>query len=382
MSTALDCVLSEAVASNVVPGLVALVADRSRVLYEGAFGRRNAAEPSPADAATLFRIASMTKIVTAISFLRLLEQGLVELDTPVGDVLGEFDSLQVLDGFEGDRPILRAPASRATMRQLLTHTSGLAYDIWNARLRRYYEVTDAIRLQTGARAAMSAPLVTDPGTHFNYGTSTDWIGLVVERLSGQPLEAYWRKQLFEPLGMHDTTPHPDPERRARTAPVHAPGPDGAWVPTAIDFAQHPEFYAGGHCLYSTARDYLNIQQLLLNDGDSPAGRILRAETVDAMFRNQMGGLEVGTIISAIPEESADVPLPGRKWGLGLMLDPDGVPGGRSPGSGSWMGGFNTFFWVDRARGITAALYTQTIPFYDGPIADLARRFETAIYAAL
>jgi CubicO group peptidase (beta-lactamase class C family) len=139
-------------------------------------------------------------------------------------------------------------------------------------------------------------------------------------------------------------------------------------------------YAGGHCLYSTARDYSAIQRLLLNGGADGDVRLLRADTVDDMFRNHLGEVTVGTILSADPPASEHVPLGDRKWGLGILLDVDDVPGGRSAGSGGWMGGFNTFYWVDRARSFSAALYTQTIPFFDDRVMELYAAFERAAYA--
>jgi CubicO group peptidase (beta-lactamase class C family) len=208
----------------------------------------------------------------------------------------------------------------------------------------------------------------------------DWAGLVVEAVTGRRLESYWQEELFDPLGMKDTVVHLDPARRARTTPVHARGADGVWVPTPINFTVDPEFYAGGHCLHSTAADFLILQQALLNEGWSAAGQILKPATVNDMLRDHLGTLDVGVIRSARPDESLDAPLHGMKWGLGLMVDPADVPGGRAKGSAGWMGGFNTFFWVDRTRGLTAALYTQTIPFFDDAIIDLYRRFETAAYA--
>ncbi len=381
MNKTLDALLGRATDSQVVPGLVAVVADASSVLYEGAFGVRDTADGSPVRPDTIFRIASMTKLLTALAVLQQVERGRLGLDTPVGDILPEIDRLEVLEGFDGETPRLRKAKGRPTVRQLLSHTSGLAYDIWNADLEHYERVTRHPRLGTGLKAALfTEPLVSDPGARFNYGTSMDWAGLVLEAVAGQRLEAYWQEHFFGPLGMTDTVVHLDPARRARTAPVHARDDKGAWQPTGINFAVDPEFYPGGHGLHSTAADYLKLQQALLNGGRSAAGPLLKPETIDQMLSNQIGALDVGTIYSAKPLESLDVPLGDRKWGLGLLLDTHDVPGGRRAGTAGWAGGFNTFFWVDRKSGLTAALYTQTIPFYDEKIMDLYRRFELAAYA--
>ncbi len=374
-------VLATAVDEAVVPGLVAVVAGPEGLRYEQALGVRDTAEGDPVALDTVFRIASQTKLLTAISILQLVEQGRIGLDTPVGDVLPAFDELPVLEGFDGDEPRIRPARGRATLRQLLTHTSGLAYDIWNDDVDRYHDVGSIPRLQTGSRASFAMPLVSDPGTRFSYGTSMDWVGLLVEHLDGRPLERYWQEELCDPLGLPDTTPAPSEAQRARMAPVHVQDADGAWVPTAIDFARDPELYAGGHCLYSTAHDYLRLQRMVLRGGELDGRRYLQPETVEAMFRNQIGELGLGTIVAAHLDESRDVPLGERKWGLGIMVEPDGVHGGRAPGSGSWMGGFNSFYWIDPASRLTAALYTATVPFYDAPIVELALAFERAVYAA-
>jgi methyl acetate hydrolase len=378
----LDDVLTGAVRSGTAPGVVATVAAGGTLLYEGAFGVRDVRLGEPIAPDTIFRIASMTKLVTAVCVLQQVEAGRLTLDTAVGDVLPEFDELQVLEGFDGDRPLLRSPTVRATVKQLLTHTSGLAYDIWNKQLTRFEAVTDVPQLQSGRRAAYQAPLVCDPGSEFNYGTSMDWAGLIVEELTGMTLDKYWQTQLFDPMGLGDTTPAPTAAQRERLAPVHAPDTDGGWVATEIDFARDPEVYAGGHCLYSTARDYLAFQQMMLDGGTYDGRRYLESSTVASIFENHIGELEVGTIETADPAQSVDVELGAKKWGLGILVDPVATAEGRAAGTGGWLGGFNTLFWVDRSRGLTASLYMQTVPFFRDDIVDVFLDFERAAYELL
>lgn len=364
-----------------VPGAVGLVASADEVLYTGAFGSRDVGSGEAMTTDTVFRIASMTKLATSLAALQLVERGSVDLDTPVGDVIAAFDELPVLDGFDGDEPKLRPPTARATVRHLLTHTSGLGYPTWHPALFRYHELTGAPTTATGLLASFGVPLVADPGTEFIYGTSTDWLGLVVEALSGQALDVYFGRHLFEPLGLVDTTASPTAEQRARCAPVHILD-DGQWVSSDADNVRGPEFWAGGHCLYSTPVEYVKLQQLLLRGGESAGERILRAETVEQMFANQIGGIVIHPFESFLPRVSASFDLgPGHKWGLGLLLNTRREPGLRPAGSGGWAGVYNTFFWVDRTNGITAAFYTQTLPFYDGQVIDAYRNFERAVYAA-
>jgi methyl acetate hydrolase len=382
MNKTLDALFGRAIEEGVVPGLVAVIAGADSMRYEGAFGVRDTSDNAPAELNTIFRVASMTKLVTALSVLQQVERGRITLEMPVGDILPEIDKLPVLEGFNGDRPRLRQARGRVTIRQLLTHTSGLGYDIWNADLEHYERVTGHPRLGTGLKAALfTEPLVSDPGERFNYGTGMDWAGLAVEAVTGQRIDKYWQENFFGPLDMTDTVVHLDTAHRARTAPVHARDEKGNWRPTGINFAIDPEFYPGGHGLHSTAADFLKLQQALLSEGRTPAGPLLSSETIADMLRNQIGDLNVGTIHSAKPLESLDVALGNHKWGLGLMIHPEEVPGGCRAGTVGWMGGFNTFFWVDRKSGVTAALYTQTIPFYDDTVMNLYRCFELAAYAS-
>jgi methyl acetate hydrolase len=377
----LDEVLAGAVASGQVPGVVGVVASAEALLYQGAFGFRDQVAGEVMTLDTVFRVASMTKVVTSVAALQLVEQGRLELDAPVADFVPSFADLQVLDGFDGDRPLLRPPRSQTTVRQLFCHTSGLAYDTWNDKLSRYQQLTGAPGVSSGLLASLSLPLVCDPGTAFNYGTSSDWLGRVVEEVSGQRLDVYFDEHVLGPLAMGDTTPAPSAEQRARCAPVHVRGEDRAWVPTGADNAPEPEFYSGGHSLYTTPGDYLRLQQTLLRGGEIGGRKIVGPETVGEMFENQTGEIDVPPFVSVLPRVSESLDLgPGRKWGLGLLLNTEVEEGSRPPGSGGWAGVFNTFFWVDRTNGLAAGLYTQTLPFYDQGVIACYQDFEHAIYA--
>ena len=381
----IDRILDAAVLGKVVPGLVATVVDPDGLSYAKAFGWQNVATRELMEVDSIQRIASMTKLPTAITVLQLIERGELQLSTPVGNVLPQYDELQVLEGFDDAEPIFRPPARRGTVLDLLTHTSGLAYAMWNAKLTRYLEVRDVPPLGSGLRAAFEMPLVSDPGAAFNYGMSMDWAALVVEAVTRQRFEAVLEERVFQPLGLHDTVVKRSPEQVARSGSVHVRGADGQWVPIPADYympgVDSPEFYAGGHSLYASAIDYARFQSLLLNGGEYQGQRLLNAETVESMFANHIGELEVGVIETADPPASFDVALPGRKWGLGIMIDAAGRSGGRSAGSGGWAGGFNTFFWVDREQQLSAALYTQTLPFYEPGIIQVYEDFEAAVYSA-
>jgi methyl acetate hydrolase len=372
----LDTVLRDAVDSGDVPAVVAVAADTNGVIYEGAAGPRAVGAAEPASADTVFRIASMTKIVTTVAALKLRDEGRLDFAAPVDAYCAAFVEVRVLDGFDGDRPRLRQPASRATVEQLVTHTAGFAYGFWDANLARW----DAVAKPT---SMFDAPMVADPGTRLVYGISTDWLGRVVEAASGQPLDEYLTAHVFAPLGMHATTFDPDDSQRARCVPVHARDERSDWVATDIDWERSPRWWPGGHGLYSTPRDFLVFQRMLLGGGTLGDARILAPSTVREAFTNQIGDLwfpaHIGTVDAATTGDF--VAGPGRKWGWGLLLDITGTPGMRSAGSGGWAGLFNTYFWMDPHAGLTAALYTQTRPFVDPRILDVYARFERSLYAA-
>jgi methyl acetate hydrolase len=379
----MDAVLAAGVDNDAAPGFVGIVADPDRVLYEGAAGVSRAGDSQPLAADAVYRIASMTKLVTSVGALQLVDSGAIDLDAAVGDYLPAFDELQVLTGFDADgRPQLRPAQSRATVRQLCAHISGLGYDTWNEPLKRYHEVTGLPAISDGLRETFLAPLVADPGTEFNYSTSTDWLGLVIEARSGKPLDRYLAESVFEPLGMVDSGMVVTTDQRRRTVPLHVHDAEGGWVATDFQFPAEPEFHPGGHGLSSTAEDHTRLQRALLRGGELDGVRILSEETVAAMFVAQTGDVRIGPIPTAIPDASADVHIiEGQRWGLAFPLTESSTPGMRPVGSGGWAGLWNTFFWLDPANRITAGLYTSTLPFCDPGILEVYEAFERAIYSS-
>jgi CubicO group peptidase (beta-lactamase class C family) len=382
-AASIDEVLEGAVASGAVPNVAAIAADRDGVIYEGAAGPRVAGESDPVSVDTHFRIMSMTKMVATVAALQLVERGELDLDAPIEQYRPEFGDLQVLEGFDGDTPRLRPPASKATVRQLLTHTAGLGYWFWNENLVRWEAATGTPNVLSGSEIVFTAPLVADPGTCFEYGINTDWLGRVIEAATGKTLDVVVREGITDPLGMDETAFRMTDEQRARSTPVHLRSEDGTWAPSDIELNQEPDYWAGGHGLHSTPRDYLKFQRALLGDGTLNGAKILERETVDAAFTNQIGDMDFPAAIpTADPTATADFNAgPGFKWGYGLLLNTEDVPGRRRAGSGAWAGLLNTHFWVDRTAGITGAIYTQFLPFVTPEAYQVYVDFEEALYAS-
>ena len=364
----LDDVLRGAVEQRRVPGVVAMVATADGIAYEGAFG-------FPKDA--IFAIASMTKPVTSVAVMQLVEAGKVKLDEPAATYLPELASVQVLEG-----GALRAPKSPPTVRQLLTHTAGFGYEFLNKEIFDY-AAQGKIPHMGGGDGFMKAPLVSDPGTRWEYGINTDWLGKLVEKVSGQSLEDYFRQHVFEPLGMNDTSFNVPPEKRARMVRVSRRKEDGAFAEQPPTPAEPVKFFSGGGGLHSTAADYLKFTRAILAGGQLGTRRILTSESVASMGRNQIGEVNVHPMPSFIPQLAKDrAEMLGRpdKFGLGFALNTTPLEKGRSANTLSWSGVYNTFFWIDRDKKICAVLMTQVLPFAeDGPQA-LVKDFDRAVYA--
>jgi CubicO group peptidase (beta-lactamase class C family) len=230
------------------------------------------------------------------------------------------------------------------------------------------------------------PLVFDPGERWEYGINTDWVGRLVEAASGRPLDAYFRERIFAPLGMTDSGYVTTAEQRARQARLHQRQADGSLLLQPLEPpATAAEFWSGGGPLYSTGRDYLQLLQMLLHGGAWNGARLLRPETVALMGENHTGAIPAGVMKTTLPEMSSDVDFfPGARirWGLGYMLNLDPGPNGRSAGTVSWGGLFNTYYWLDPVRRVTGLIMTQILPFADPRVVALYGRFERAIYEAL
>jgi methyl acetate hydrolase len=381
----IDAALSQAVEAKEVPGVVALAATETGVLYEGAFGLRDLVDGPAMTRDSVFRIASMTKAVTSVAAMQLIEQGKLNLDEPIGKVLPELAAPQVLEGFDSSgAPRLRPAKRPITLRHLLTHTAGFGYEMWNPELIRYVAATGMPFLMTGKLAALNLPLVFDPGERWEYGINIDWVGRAVERVAGQPLDAYFSAHIFAPLGMTDTGFVPSADQASRLVRVHRRGPDGSLEPVTMEVPQR-EFFSGGGGLLSTGRDYIAFLRMLLHQGHYNGAELLRPETITQMGQNQIGNLQLGIMKTAMPELSNDVDLfPGIRCGHGLayVVNAQQGPNGRSAGTLTWAGIFNTYYWLDPQKRVAGVILTQILPFADDRAVKLYGEFERGVYDAL
>lgn len=375
----LDAALRAAVERKDVPGVVALVTNRERVLYQGVFGVADVATGRPLTADAMFRIASMTKPVTSVALMQLVEQGKLALDDPAEKYLPELANQQVIENFDAATGAyqLRPAASKPTVRQFLTHTSGLAYPFTSAIWRDF-------KPRAGESYPFGGPLLFDPGTRWHYSTSTDVSGRLVEVISGQKLEDYFREHIFVPLKMNDTSYNVPESKGPRMVAQQQRA--GERMDGAVEL-QKPQpgltiaAPVGGGGLASTADDYGRFVRMLLNGGTLDGARVLKAETVALMGQNHIGAVSVPALKVALPR-SADFTFIDDnkdKWGLGFLITTNQVPGKRSPGSLSWGGINNTFFWVDPAKGIAGVIMMQYLPFADARALATYDTFERGAY---
>jgi len=381
----IDSAFRAATSAAEVPGVVAMAANDHGVLYEGIFGKRRLGDGAAMTRDTVFRVASMVKVITSVAALQLVEQDKLSLDAPVPDIEPAIGSPQVLDGFDAKGlPQLRPAQRPITLRHLLTHTSGLVYRLWDAKAVQYAKSLELLP-KAQRKLAPPTPLMFDPGARWQYGTSINWVGRIVEAISGESLDVYFRKHILDPLGMNDTAFVLKPPQREREASVHRRGPDGALTAEPLEQNSPRQTFSGGGGIYSTAPDYLTLIRALLAGGALDGTRILRPETVALMGQNQIGDIDVGVLKTTVPALSNDVDLcPGvtRKWGFGHMITMQAVAGGRGAGSLTWGGLLNTYYWIDPGRKIAAVFMTQVLPFADSRALRLYRQFEHGIYAAL
>jgi CubicO group peptidase (beta-lactamase class C family) len=377
---AIDDYLEQRVRSSIIPGVVALVADEDGILYENAVGVRDAANNESMTLDTIFRIASMTKPVAATVIMMLVDEGKLSLDDPVERYIPGFAERHVIDSFDPvtGKYTTRPPASAATVRQLLSHSSGLAYPFASDEI-------SAISNSADAPSQDALPLLYDPGTAWSYAGGIAIVGSIVERIEGVGLDTLMRERLLEPLGMNDTSFIVKAADIGRVATIHRMDAAGALVeaPNPIDIRAA---VSGDGGLNSTARDYARFVRLFLNDGVAPDGRrLLSREAVREMTRNQLGMRTVTLQDEPTPLLARAFPLGADRDGFGLGFQVTGEHSSdavRAPGSLSWAGIFNTEFWIDPARGVGGVLLMQYLPFYDAAAITALQGFEELVYEGL
>jgi CubicO group peptidase (beta-lactamase class C family) len=366
----LQTTLTAAVTGGDIPGLAAALTGPDGTITEVCAGTTEVNGTTPVTADTRFWIASMTKPITSVAAMQLVEAGKLALDAPIADVLPELANPQILQN-----GTLTPTKSPITLRHLLTHTAGFSYAFASAEYQAFAAAHN-IPTTPGARATLNFPLLFEPGTRWEYGINTDWVGLAAEAASGQTLDTYFQDHIFAPLGMTHTTFLPGLSNRAA---IHQRQPDDSLIAYPLSSGQKPEFFSGGGGLSSTLNDYQKFLRIFLKP--TP---LLSPASIAEMTRNQIGALEAGFMRSATPSlmrEQSVAPGLDAKWGLGFLIYGKPSPFGRPAGSYSWAGVANTYFWVDPHLNQAAILLMQLFPSGDPAAIKTLLGFEAAIYAA-
>lgn len=346
-----------------LPGAAAIVVDKEGAIFAHAVGSASTATLAPMALDTKCQIASMTKALVSVAAMQLVEQGKLQLDEPIGALLPDLAEPDILTGFDdAGVPQLRKATRPVTLRHLLTHTAGLGYFFVQSDILRYY--MHAGIPQPGERAGVEMPLMFEPGERWEYSVATDWVGFAVEAASGMRLRDYLTSNVLAPLGMNATAFYDTPPDGL--ASVHVRKPEGGFDISPV-FLTNAEFDSGGGGLVSTAQDYARFLRAMLREGELDGTRILKAETVAEMGRNQIGDLRAGYMASSMPELAGafdNFPDMHTGWGLGFLLNPEPGPNGRAAGSMAWAGIFNSYYWIDPASEKAGVFVTQMSPFGD------------------
>lgn len=360
----IDAMLEEAITSDEVPGLVAMIVKDGKIVYQAAKGHASVSEGKKMDKNSIFRIASQTKAITSTAILMLFEEGKIRLDDPISAYIPEFSKPQVLVSFRyADSSYTSRPSSRPiTIRHLLTHTSGLGYGVIDGdeRMKMIYHkagvvdlfTTEKITIEESVKRLAKLPLHHDPGTKYTYSEGLDVLGYLVEIVSGKPFDVFLKERIFDPLGMNDTRFYLNEAQGNRLVEVHT-YQDGKWKEFPITFYDpaYPKsgaktFFSGGAGLSSTAEDYAKFLQMYLNGGIYDGRRLLSPLTIQTAMQNQVGDLW-----------NAD-----KHYGLAFgVVTTKGVAQGGLGNAGTfdWGGYFNTQYFADPQNQVIGLLFKQT-----------------------
>lgn len=369
------------------PGVVAMATDRKANFYEGAAGKRELGKDQAMTTDTVMAIFSTTKAITGVAIMQLVEEGKIKLEDAAKKYVPEIAELQVLDGFDAaGQPKTRPPKRDITVNDLMLHTSGLCYEFFSADDLKYRTAKNIPTIVSSTFASTRTVLLHDPGEAWTYGANIDWLGRIVEQQRGKRLGEVMKERIFGPLGMTDIGFVMNASMKARRATIHDRAADGKLTPVPdLVLPDPPEMDMGGHGLYASVGEYMKFIRMMLNDGDGPNGRVLKAETVERMSQSGTPKGWVGAWTTSIPSLSNDgefFPGYSKSWAYTFMVNDEDLPTGRPAGSLAWAGLANTFFWIDRKNGVGGYWASQILPFQDAASYPGFVDFETAVYRTL
>ncbi|KAK9473804.1 serine hydrolase [Dipodascopsis tothii] len=359
---------------TVVPGLVVTVTDANGDVYTGAAGVRKLGDTETITPDSTFCFFSTTKAITAVCALQLVEEGLLDLDKPAAEYLPLIGTVKVFDKWdEAGKPVLREPKTAITPRMLLSHTAGFSYEFQEPQVySRLHKEHGYPGIDSGLMTYITGyPLLFDPGSEWHYGINMDWMGLIIEAIRGMSLDAVMKKYVFAPLGMNSTSFQMTPEMKARLVTVHRRSPETGLLSADPSYVLKQgdalETHNGGHGLYGTVGDYSKFIRMFLNDGLADSGaRVLKKETIDKAWEDQVEGIPMPDITPLDPNMSIPTPSDGSRngWAISFMKLLKPAPSGRPAGSVNWSGLTNLFYFIDRENKLGVFYGAQVLPFGD------------------
>lgn len=379
----IDARMKRLIDEQTTAGIITLIARRGEVAHFATFGRRDIAAGQPMTPDTIFRIYSMTKPITSLAVLMLYEQGHFQLTDPVAAFIPAFNKVRVFGGYEVAGFRLDPPQRPITIRDLLTHTAGLSYGLFDDSpidaMYRTNRVLEAdIDLATMIERLVKLPLIHQPGTVWRYSVATDVLSRLVEVISGQSFDRFLAAHIFEPLEMSDTAFRVPEAKKERLATLYGQGEDGGLRPIPPFGLSHygptQKLFSGGGGLVSTAADYLRFTQLMLNNGTLNGLRLVSRKSIELMTTNHL-------LPALLPFKVGDNFLPGCGFGLGVrvLMDLGQSQLLGSVGEYGWTGAASTYFWIDPQEDFIGIFLTQLMPSNNHP---LARMFKTLAYQAI
>ena len=378
----LNHVLSESVQRSDVPAVAAQISTSEETIYRNEFGFSNFESKALLKEDSLYRIASMTKAITSVCVVQLIERGKLSLDSRLKDFFPHISKIKVLDGFDiNNTAIYSKTKEDITVKHLLTHTSGFAYEIWNENILKLNNQGILSSAFSGDNKFLQSPLVNNPGAGWEYGIGIDWLGALVEKITDMTLQDFMIKNIFIPLEMKDTSYDLDFSKQERLVSVHCRN-GNRFSKLPFETPEDTNFYSGGGNLISSLNDYANFLGMLLNYGNFKGKQILRKESLELIRKKYVKNELIHKMKSFVPFLSNDFDFfQGKKgsWGLGFLINDEQSEYGKPRNSLGSYGLFNSFCWIDYHNNITAILIMQLLPFFDEKAILTLNNFEKCLY---
>jgi len=369
-------------ASPKVPGLSAMISSKDEMLYKGHFGYLDLESKTLVDDNSLYRIASMTKAVTSTCIMQLIEKGKLSLDSELKHFFPEVSSKKIIEGFdEKDQPIYSEPSNDILIKHLLSHSSGLGYEMWNKNISKLVQKGDLVSMMTNKREFLEAPLLFNPGSSWEYGIGIDWLGVLVEEITGLSLQEYMKKNIFDPLEMSDTGYDLPSTQHARVAKVYNRAEDSfSEIPFGV--SEKYDFYSGGGGLISNIHDYSAFLKIFLNEGKGNGAQILEEDSVKIMLSSFNREIKMRKLETSAPPLTEDMVIMAgieKSWSPGFMINHETSQSGRPKDSAGWAGLFNSYFWIDTQNNMVSIILMQMLPFLEKGCVEILEHFEDSIY---